>query len=276
MTKREIITLAFFYTTLITIALVLILNNNKAGNISEIIQAVTGVLTLLLTVVTVIYVYKAFNEQKRQNDNNEHQITQNNYDLEYNRCLDLIYRQIELNKKAIEKFQGNINKLNGYETPNQIPYYISHLTVVISNFHRFCQIIETFLQRSILHPNDKGYLFILFSENLPPDLHLIPIRFKNHIDLLGKNIKEVRNKSRIDYISFVKSNYQKNNIGLEDKWVNDYMKKFEIEHNEEIENYLRNIQILANFSIASLDTKERVMNPNFESKIFSFKDKNNY
>ncbi|MGJ1323142.1 hypothetical protein ACR780_10650 [Sphingobacterium faecium] len=233
-------------------------------------EVVTGLFTLLLTLGAVLYAYRAFQQQKKQNECNEKQLEISRYELQYSRALDLIYKQMEIVSKKISGFQGSLNRLDNYKDISDLPLFINDLKPTISNFSSMSYIVEQFLSRTTLHPNDKSYLYLLFSENLPPDFIVIPHRYARHIDTLGDTIEEVKKNALLLYIEKEKKKIINSNPECEhnsDKWF-----EVTIANRDEntIKDYLENIQILANISYGALDARKRLLNPQHKSKIFSF------
>lgn len=200
MTKREIIIIGFFYSSLISIALVIILKNVNAGNISEIIQAVTGVFTLLLTLGAVLYAYKAFKEQKRQNDNNEIQIKKNNEDVEFNRVLDLVYRQLELSLPVIKNKRFDyLSKLfydvemDDKEIVVDIETFEFELIDYLESVESQIENLIFILEENSLKDKTKIYLKKLICNNLNNDFFYVFLRFEELVKRFKIN--------RMDYLS---------------------------------------------------------------------------
>lgn len=234
-------------------------------------EVVTGIFGLLLTFGTVMYAYQAYQQQKNQNQFNERQLEISRYELQYSRALDLVYKQMDIIDKKISRFQGNLNNLGRYKDLSDLPLFIRDLKIVISNFHSMSFIIEQFLSRTTLHPNDKSYLYLFFSENLPPDFIVIPHRYVGHIDKMGSTIEEVRKNALSYYLKKEKINVVNSNSEYQDN-SDEWFEKFILEKDENIiEEYLRDIQILANCAYGALDARKRLLDPNYKSKIFSFR-----
>ena len=233
-------------------------------------EVVTGMFGLLLTFGTVIYAYQAYQQQRNQNQFNEKQLEINRYELQYSRALDLVYKQMDIVDRKILRFQGNLNTLERYKNISDLPFFIRDLRIVISNFHSMSFIIEQFLSRTTLHPNDKSYLYLFFSENLPPDFIVIPHRYVGHIDKMGSTIEEVRKNALSYYLRKEKINVINSNSEYKDN-SDEWFEKFILKKDENIiKEYMTDIQILANLAYGALDARKRLLDPTYKSKIFSF------
>lgn len=270
MTKREIIILCFFYSTVIFIGLVLILKKENSNTTSNILQAVTGIFSLFLTMGAVIYAYKAFEQQRRQNNFNEEQLAINRYEIQYSRALDLVFKQLEIMKEKVKGFQGNLNRLEAYKNIEHIPLFLRDIRPVIGNFNVMSHSIEQFLSRSTLHPNDQSYLYLFFSENLSPDFIIIPHRFTGHFEKLGNTLEEFE-KNALDL--YIKHEREKFIVLNPDKKENSNEWFFNMISNRDekiIPEYIRDLRILGNMAFYALDARKRLVNPKHESKGFSF------
>jgi len=88
---------------------------------------------------------------------------------------------------------------------------------------------------------------------------------------MGSTIEEVLKNALSYYLNKEKINVVNSNSEYQDN-SDEWFEKFILEKDENIiEEYLRDIQILANCAYAALDARKRLLDPNYKSKIFSFR-----
>lgn len=275
MTKREIIILCFFYSTVIFIGLVLVLKGEKADTTSNIIQAVTGIFSLFLTLGAIYYAYEAFQQQRRQNNFNEEQLAINRYEVQYSRALDLVFKQLEITKEKIIGIQGSLNRLLHYENIEQIPLFLRDIRPVIGNFNAMSHSIEQFLSRTTLHPHDQSYLYLFFSENLSPHFIIIPHRFTEHFEKLGNTLEEFEKNALDLYVKHERDKFIVLNPETKDNSYEWFFSMISKRDEKIIPDFIRDLRTLGNMAFRALDARDRLVNPKHQSKGFSFlkKDK---
>lgn len=173
----------------IGVAVFLNKGDDKTVGAFEAVSSVTGI---ILSICTIFYVVKAFEQQKRQNDIQSEQINiqkdeieNNRQDAEFIRVIDVVFRQMELSlpnmknnwyvnleRELLDDFKGDGDKANYIDDyKNEILNYLMNTSKHIENF-------IFIIKSSGLDFNRKDYIKNLVINNLNSDFKYLFERFE--------------------------------------------------------------------------------------------------
>lgn len=208
------------------------------------INAVIAGFALCVNIITIAFVYATYQKQNEQIDDNKK-------DIEYNRVLDMIFRQTDLNNVKINRLkQSTIDVLDEqYKNSNQIPVYINQLRTVVLNYFSMSHTIEQFISRTNLNPYDKSYLYLFYEEN-------IDIAFKLQLIKYDEQIKKMGNSNSIKETLI--------------KIYNDIL--LPAQPVTSLDRYLHINQEMISMIKYTSQARTRLKNPNHKSNSFKFDD----
>lgn len=204
-------------------------------------EVVNGLVGLLLTAVASIFVYNTYKVQREQINIQKGEIARNQKDIEFNRILDLFYKQIEYSEKRLNinvKLAEEINRFYkgvyiqtkdlDIEYTNEGIQLLSSYLKVITHIRRDLEVYHRILISSNLCDDKKKFIVDISIENIYPDLRIITKNFYKlllEFKLSGtyRNCEiEQNNESNlvIDIVENIEDNLEKINAML-------FMKPFE-------------------------------------------------
>lgn len=147
------------------------------------IDSVVGILSLVLSIITVISIFITYQSQQKQ-------IRDNNKDVEFNRVLDLFYKQIGYSEKRLivnKKLAEEINRFYkgiyiqtkdlDIEYTNEGIQLLSSYLKVITHIRRDLEVYHRILISSNLSDDKKKFIVDISIENIYPDLRIITKNF---------------------------------------------------------------------------------------------------
>ncbi|WP_166334598.1 hypothetical protein [Sphingobacterium chungjuense] len=139
---------------------------------------------LIATAVSIIFLYANFIQQQKQIDDQKK-------DTEYNRVLDVVYRQLDLDIKKISDVELLIDDLQ--INTKEITDIISKLEavrVVVTTALLLNHNIERFLVRSKLSISGRGHMYALYYDNLPLKFTLLINHIRKLIEDSGSTYND--------------------------------------------------------------------------------------
>lgn len=189
MSNKEIKIVIFTFSAIFFVTGVFFVKNNSNDNYADVIQAVASVFSLYISLGAIYYVYKTYQAQKAE-------IQRNSRDVEFNRILDLIYRQLEISNK---KYGEVVNHPNAPKVPiNKITETFPHISSYNWLFRLYLkdlEIIDNFLNKTTLKQEDKNLLVSIFTNNIENDVKALFGQFSLHFKVSSFSI-DVREEYR--------------------------------------------------------------------------------
>ncbi|VXC57730.1 MULTISPECIES: hypothetical protein [Sphingobacterium] len=152
------------------------------------INAVIALMALLMNIITVIFVFATYDSQSKQ-------ISQNKKDTDYNRALDLIFRQLEHTKTKLSSNYGTyLNEfINRNEDLRRVQLNIDLRFFEDDNFRVYSralsflaiefEIYYNVIVNTTLSDDDKRYLLSIAPHNINSRLIQSLNVFQNHYQL---------------------------------------------------------------------------------------------
>lgn len=230
----------------------------ESENFSNIIANSISLITLIVTGVSIYFLYRTLDSQNIQLKSHQKQITSNKYDLEYNRVIDVVYRQMQLDLETYQRLKPIVNNLEVYyNNQNDLPKNINALTTLAINQFSMSWKIEQFISRTTLDPHDRSYLFLIYEEGFSIEIKNKLIKLQGQIEKMGKSNEEISKKLKSIYIkSFPPV------LSITD--VKNILKS------QGLKNYLRNCQESINMILRTNHTRQRLMIPGSQNKKYEF------
>lgn len=185
--KNTVLPLALLILVIVFGVVYILVDKNADDKDYKIFDVVTPLLALIISVIGSIYVYNAYNAQQEQIKIQKDELERNQKDVELNRQLDLIYRQLELcipqikNKEFLRLYNSfsDFNKndghrLNEFDEDFDISMYWLNTASYIDNF---IYVINS----SKLDISEKEYLRTIVINNLNKDFIDLTDAFYNLI-----------------------------------------------------------------------------------------------
>lgn len=179
------------------------------------INSVISLLALIINIITIFFVYRAYNSQVMQIELQKTEITENKKETEFNRILDIIYKQLEFNINILSNEKSTFNKINEHiifqNKSNIISNLedISRLSILINDEINF---YISLINKANLEINDKKFLFNIVYKNLGNDYieFLMYIgQFENIIFNCATYDNDVGDFKKEFFESYIDSNYEK-------------------------------------------------------------------
>lgn len=158
---------------------------------------------LIVSAITIIFLFKAYLAQREE-------IQNNNRNNEFNRILDLVYRQLDHSKEKYKEVlrTAPISLL----TTKIINATFDHVTTLNWLFRLYCkdlELIDNFLTKTLLEQEERNLLFSTFTTNLDNDLKVIFTNFNflliTNSALMGGDVKKL-------FISNLQKNINQSNL----------------------------------------------------------------
>ncbi|WDF70410.1 hypothetical protein PQ465_08540 [Sphingobacterium oryzagri] len=134
------------------------------------IDSVVGMGGMLLNAITIYFVYISYKQQNKQ-------IEKNDRDTEFNRILDVFYRQLDLSLSQFDidntKLLAAKEELINSGTMETVIKNFDVLTKAVSTLKKVENFYTGLLQRSNLNDKDKAYLFNIYDSNFPQEYKTI-------------------------------------------------------------------------------------------------------
>lgn len=260
--------LIFSVSSLIYAANIIIPESMKLN--AEVWGTISDWIIILITLITAVFLYRTLISQQNNLELNYQSLKLNKYDTHYNRALDFIYRQSEIDNKKIIRLQCTIEVLEKYKNEDSIPLYIEDLNTIIYNHFTMSSMVEQFLARTSLSLQDKEYMYIIYDENLPIDFRYITLKVNEQIKALGTKPEDIKCKLLDIYEKNKKQTIVKNFEGQNQS--EEYLNAM-VHNSSDKESYLKKMQNLINTSHSIIEVRKRLRKPNYKRDPFSF-DKN--
>lgn len=169
MSSKEIKVILTGFSIILFVSLFYNISKSTVESTTSIIQAVTSILTLIVTIVTIYFLYKNYNQQQRQ-------IDKTNKDVEFNRILDTVYRQLDLSLPLIKNKDYSVfNKIiiDVESKREDIIHTIEEVELeiydLLDNIEKHIGLFLIIINNPKLSVEDREYLRILISTNLDND-----------------------------------------------------------------------------------------------------------
>lgn len=161
---------------------------DKTSN-TDIIEATVAILTLITTIITIYFVYKTYKAQREEINKQDEEIERNRRDTEFNRVLDLVYRQLDKSegyfKKNNEASEARITRIvdeffihhKSFSEKANVEYQLDK-KIILDDLNRLITHLVNY--QSSLYNILKFYQRIIFS----------PVLKKKEINILSVILKE--------------------------------------------------------------------------------------
>ena len=103
MSNKEIKTVLIGFSLILFTSLYYNISKSNASTTADNIQAVVSIITLIVSIITIYFVYKAYQSQKDQLAMQGKEIKRLTQEGEFNRLLDITYKQIEHSNNRIKE-----------------------------------------------------------------------------------------------------------------------------------------------------------------------------
>ncbi|WP_254527699.1 MULTISPECIES: hypothetical protein [unclassified Sphingobacterium] len=161
---------------------------------------------LLITgIITIVFLYINYQQQRNQIKVQQNELESNRKDVEFNRAIDLIYKQLERTKQQLNIGFSDLMDIRSTIKENNFCLVEHHSLVGITKkFKAEQNIYETILKKSRLDPEDRKFLIRLIYENLFNEtktfISMFNQDFKKELEREGKyeEIKEIFIGRRIE------------------------------------------------------------------------------
>ncbi len=175
--------------------------NNEIG--SSVVANSISLVTMIVTGITLVFLYKTLKQQQEQ-------IDKTNQDVEYNRIIDILYKQLEYSKKrlfetenlseVIKEFVYNHRYIFCYVIEeDDLPEFMTLFNILGEDL----MIYNDVLQKSNLDDENKKDLIHLIVNNLYPNLILSIQAFQGTFqNYQNDNVHSQYNQAIINNIEF--------------------------------------------------------------------------
>lgn len=182
MSNRELKTILTGFSLILFISLYYNISKSTLNTTAENIQAVVSMITLIVSIVTIYFVYKAYQSQNEQIAIQKKELEEGRKDVEFNRALDMFYKQIEYSKHRIAI--NNLEPIIKAFIENTLnTFYILDLVYSNLGIKEFIKISKIFrvlsedlriynniLIQTNVNESDKLFLMQLVIDNIFPKL----------------------------------------------------------------------------------------------------------
>lgn len=169
MSSKEIKVILTGFSIILFVSLYYNISKSTVESTTAIIQAVTSILTLIVTIVTIYFLYKNYNQQQIH-------IDKTNEDVEFNRILDTVYRQLDLSLPLIKNKDYSVfNKIiidvesKREDIIHTIEQFELEIYDLLGNIEKHIELFLIIINNPKLSVEDREYLRILISTNLDND-----------------------------------------------------------------------------------------------------------
>jgi len=143
----------------------------------KIFDVVTPLLALIISVIGAVYIYNAYQAQQEQIRIQKQEIKDNRKDIEYNRLLDIVFRQLEFSKTELSNlkdvyYKTFINHQTSYSVFPELSSYKYLCSVLLMYYQFFDKIITS----SNINNEDKKTLINVISNNTIIELPMLIIK----------------------------------------------------------------------------------------------------
>jgi len=184
------------------------------------INALIALLALLVNIITIFFLYINYQQQQKHIKTQEEELNNNKQDTEFNRLLDIIYKQLEYTNDALEELDGDVftnltNSLN-LEVDEKLKddisaIYFASNDELISYMHHVndrLQVYNTLFKSSGLDDKLLDKLKVILITNFGWEtLHYI-IKINNTLDKSSDKFVEsklpISNEKFVEFISIAK------------------------------------------------------------------------
>lgn len=95
-------------------------------------EVVTGLSGLIISIVTIYFVFNTYDVQLKQIAQQKGQIEDNKKDVEFNRALDMVFRQLEITGNNIKEFKEKNYRTIHYPKGSKIIRYYDEFKQIAS------------------------------------------------------------------------------------------------------------------------------------------------
>ena len=217
--------------------------DDKTVGAFEAISSVTGV---ILSICTIFYVVKAYQQQLKQNELQNHQIEiqkkeieDNKRDIENNRVIDAVYKQLEFTNSELKEYYNEIKEpislvFSVDNSFNEMPLYTWIFNIMNTNYILF----DNILDESFLDDKEKVVIRNIIGTNIYYKAILLFMQFHQIVKSVGGKENYINL-----YRSYIKNSIQES-LNVADNFssteIQDKYNYWAIRSNELIENLFDN------------------------------------
>ncbi|GHE44383.1 hypothetical protein GCM10017764_29480 [Sphingobacterium griseoflavum] len=215
------------------------------------IDSVVGIGGLLLNAVTIYFVYITYQQQRKQIEEQNEQLAKSDKEAEFNRLLDIIYKQLDHTRFKYNADAEELFKISTALEVCDMPEIMKNLKN-INNAMRalnyegnfYAQIIE----RCGLNNNDRAYLYNIYNNNVPEHYVALIYNLSDFGESYahGDEFKEKFDKEYLDYYdgAFATSN-EKSITGVLDLQIEKDREKMMDKVKDEYTNFMCSLSLSA-------------------------------
>lgn len=239
---------------IISFTILYVENQSGIGNINNAIQFSA----LILSAITIVSLI--INYIQQQNIFNR-----NLYDIEYNRVIDVLYRQLSVDLEKIKELNNIFDVLkNNIISKENLPNVLVHsnLKALAVNLFKITCTFQQFIDRSSLTPVDKSNIFLIYEENLPNDYLIYLLNLESIINNLGNDDKQISKNLKQLFIYFTIKE-----IGL----IDSLSTRKYILQSPLFKKYITDCELAINNFLYVRNIRNRYMDENFQNHMYKFK-----
>lgn len=179
--------------TIILLGVILIVNvylywkstvNDNNGYNS--INALIALLALLVNIITIFFLYINYKQQQKHINKQEEEINNNRKDIEYNRVLDTVYKQLEFTNNELKEYYNEIvNPISVLyhieNTFDEMPRYTWIFNIMNTNYKLF----DSILDDSNLDDKQKEVITNIIGANIYFKAILLYMQFHQIVKSVG-------------------------------------------------------------------------------------------
>lgn len=191
--KSTLLPLAFVILIIAFGVVYILVDKNAEDKDYKIFDVVTPLLALIISVIGSVYVYNAYSAQQEQIKIQKDEIERNRKDVEYNRVLDTVYRQLEFsNNELTEQEKLYYQAYKSHRNLEHIVNYLSQYTWMFKLMETHYKFFDRILDSNNLQDNEKLILIEIIGANYNYKLVFLYMNLSNIISKEGgfPNVKD--------------------------------------------------------------------------------------
>jgi len=196
--KSTVLPLAIVILVIVFGVVYILVDKNAEDKDYKVFDVVTPLLALFISVIGSIYVYNAYKAQQEQLKIQKDEIERNQKDVEYNRVLDTVYRQLEFSNNELREYFNEITEpikllISLEDSFDRLFAYCWMFKILDVNFRIFDKILDN----TILDEQDKILIVDIISTNLYLKPSMFYMQFSNTVKKIGGKEKYINEMIRI-------------------------------------------------------------------------------
>lgn len=197
-----------------------VLDTNKPTLIEPSIALFGILLGTLLTAITIIFVYKTYQAQREQIEEQQKELAENAREKEFNRIIDIFYKQIDYTLSRLSDVNFDYIKISkGLKGADYSTIVANIKTITDTVRTLYCEELfySELLEKSNLSDYDKGFAYNIFTRNIPQYISFLTMDLNNFYTKEGDNghLEDIFNIE----ITAIKYKEYRNHVGTQENFL---------------------------------------------------------